>query len=71
MHIADIIRGDSPTFSFEFFPLKTPAAAESLYQTIRDLESYGPHLVSVTFGVARTLMSASADRIAVTAVRLL
>ena len=49
MHISDIIR-DSPTFSFEFFPPKTPAAAETLYQTIRDLESYMPHFVSVTYG---------------------
>ena len=50
MHITDIIRGDSPTFSFEFFPPKTPEAAETLYQTIRDLESYMPHFVSVTYG---------------------
>ena len=44
------MRGDSPTFSFEFFPPKTPEAAETLYQTIRDLESYGPNFVSVTYG---------------------
>jgi methylenetetrahydrofolate reductase (NADPH) len=50
MHITDILRGDSPTFSFEFFPPKTPQAAETLYQTIRDLESYMPHFVSVTYG---------------------
>jgi methylenetetrahydrofolate reductase (NADPH) len=50
MHITDIMRENSPTFSFEFFPPKTPAAAEMLYQTIRDLESYMPHFVSVTYG---------------------
>ena len=50
MHITDIMQGDSPTFWFEFFPPKTPAAAETLYQTIRDLESYMPHFVSVTYG---------------------
>ena len=50
MHITDIIRRDSPTFSFEFFPPKTPAVAEVLYQTIRDLESYMPNFVSVTYG---------------------
>src|SRR5438046_5096611 len=50
MHITDIMRGDSPTFSFEFFPPKTPATAEILYQTIRDLESYMPNFVSVTYG---------------------
>ncbi len=50
MHITDIMRGDSPTFSFEFFPPKTAKAAQTLYQTIRDLESYMPHFVSVTYG---------------------
>jgi methylenetetrahydrofolate reductase (NADPH) len=50
MHIRDIMEGDSPTFSFEFFPPKTREAAETLYQTIRDLESYMPHFVSVTYG---------------------
>jgi methylenetetrahydrofolate reductase (NADPH) len=50
MHIADIMGRDSPTFSFEFFPPKTPEAAETLYQTIRDLEAYMPHFVSVTYG---------------------
>src|ERR671930_20125 len=50
MHITDIMRGDSPTVSFEFFPPKTAEAAETLYQTIRDLESYMPHFVSVTYG---------------------
>ncbi|HMF45553.1 MAG TPA: methylenetetrahydrofolate reductase [NAD(P)H] [Candidatus Udaeobacter sp.] len=50
MHITEIIRGHSPTFSFEFFPPKTREAAEILYQTIRDLESYMPDFVSVTYG---------------------
>ena len=50
MHITDIIRSGSPTFSFEFFPPKTPEAAETLYQTIRELEAYMPHFVSVTYG---------------------
>ena len=50
MHITDIMQGDSPTFSFEFFPPKTPEAAETLYQTIRELEAYMPHFVSVTYG---------------------
>jgi len=50
MHITEIIREHSPTFSFEFFPPKTPQAAETLYQTIRDLEAYMPDFVSVTYG---------------------
>ncbi len=50
MHIQDILGGDAPTFSFEFFPPKTPESAEALYQTIRELEDYAPHFVSVTYG---------------------
>jgi len=50
MHITDIMRGDAHTFSFSFFPPSTPEAAETLYQTIRGLESYMPHFVSVTYG---------------------
>ena len=50
MHIRDILRENSPTFSFEFFPPKTVEAAETLYQTIRDLEAYMPNFVSVTYG---------------------
>ncbi len=50
MHITEIMRKDSPTFSFEFFPPKTAEAAESLYQTIRELEEYMPDFVSVTYG---------------------
>jgi methylenetetrahydrofolate reductase (NADPH) len=50
MHITDIMRAESPTFSFEFFPPKSAEAAETLYQTIRDLEAYMPSFVSVTYG---------------------
>ena len=50
MHITEIMRGNSPTFSFEFFPPKTPEAADTLYRTIRDLEAYMPDFVSVTYG---------------------
>src|SRR2546430_9222184 len=50
MHITDLMRNNSPTFSFEVFPPKPPEAAGMLYQTIRDLESYMPHFVSVTYG---------------------
>jgi len=50
MHIQDIFSSNPTTFSFEFFPPKTPEAAESLFQTIRELEPYLPHFVSVTYG---------------------
>ena len=50
MHIQDILSTNPTTFSFEFFPPKTPEAAESLFQTILELEPYLPHFVSVTYG---------------------
>ncbi len=50
MHIRDIFQNHPQTFSFEFFPPKTAEAAEALYESIRDLEAYGPQFVSVTYG---------------------
>src|SRR5438309_1022923 len=50
MHMTGSMRGQCPTFSYEFFSPKTPEAAETLYRTIRDLESYAPDFVSVTYG---------------------
>ncbi len=61
MHITDIMRDDSPTFSFEFFPPKTPQAAENLYQTIRDLEAYMPDFVSVTYGAGGSTRNLTHD----------
>jgi methylenetetrahydrofolate reductase (NADPH) len=50
MHAQDIFGSTRTTFSFEFFPPKSAEAVESLYQTIRELEVYQPHFVSVTYG---------------------
>lgn len=50
MHITDILKQQSPTFSFEFFPPKSAEASEALYQTIGELETLRPAFVSVTYG---------------------
>lgn len=50
MHIRDILSGDSPSLSFEFFPPRTDQAWDDLYQTILDLEALRPSFVSVTYG---------------------
>jgi methylenetetrahydrofolate reductase (NADPH) len=50
MHALDIFQQHPTTFSFEFFPPKTPESAENLYEAIRQLESFQPHFVSVTYG---------------------
>jgi methylenetetrahydrofolate reductase (NADPH) len=39
-----------PSYSFEFFPPKTPAAEAQLEETLRSLEPLRPSFVSVTYG---------------------
>jgi len=49
MKIADILaRG--PSYSFEFFPPRTPAAEIALTTALEELEPLGPSYVSVTYG---------------------
>ncbi len=50
MHIRDIFRQHDTTFSFEFFPPKTDAASEELFENIASLEALRPSFVSVTYG---------------------
>lgn len=50
MHIQDIFARFPTTFSFEFFPPKTPELADDLFDNIRQLESLKPAFVSVTYG---------------------
>ena len=50
LRIADLFGSDSPVFSFEFFPPKTPAGDRALRKTIADLRELDPAFVSVTYG---------------------
>ncbi|HTM44768.1 MAG TPA: methylenetetrahydrofolate reductase [NAD(P)H] [Polyangiaceae bacterium] len=50
MHAADLFAKTPTTFSFEFFPPKTSAGAQSLFDTIVRLERLHPSFVSVTYG---------------------
>ena len=45
-----VTRHSSPTFSFEFFPPKTPQGKEKLRATWQQLAKLKPHFFSVTFG---------------------
>ncbi len=45
---------DDVSVSFEFFPPKTDAAAETLWQAIKRLEPLNPSYVSVTYGAGGT-----------------
>jgi methylenetetrahydrofolate reductase (NADPH) len=48
--IGDLIRRSGPTFSFEFFPPKTPEGERLLWRAIRELEPLRPSFVSITYG---------------------
>ena len=50
MHINDILERRRTTFSFEFFPPKTPKSSDALFDNIRKLEPLKPSFVSVTYG---------------------
>jgi methylenetetrahydrofolate reductase (NADPH) len=50
MHILDILDRTKPSLSFEFFPPRTEATWEDLYQAIRELEPLQPSFVSITYG---------------------
>lgn len=61
MHIRDILADPKPSLSFEFFPPRSGAAWEELYQTIRELESLDPSFVSVTYGAGGTTRELTHD----------
>ncbi|MBX6372314.1 MAG: methylenetetrahydrofolate reductase [NAD(P)H] [Acidothermus sp.] len=48
--IRELLDRHGRSFSFEFFPPKTPDGERALFQTIRQLESLRPTFVSVTYG---------------------
>jgi methylenetetrahydrofolate reductase (NADPH) len=48
--IRDLLASGEKSFSFEFFPPKTPEGERLLWQAIRQLEPLHPTFVSVTYG---------------------
>jgi methylenetetrahydrofolate reductase (NADPH) len=51
MRIDEILaNGDRPTFSFEFFPPRTPEGEANLYLALAALRPLAPDFVSVTYG---------------------
>ncbi|MBN1309440.1 MAG: methylenetetrahydrofolate reductase [NAD(P)H] [Chitinispirillaceae bacterium] len=50
MHIAEILRNNRISFSFEFFPPRDRAASERLFGSMSDLVALKPAYVSVTYG---------------------
>ena len=54
MRINELLGRDEPTFSFEFFPPKTPEGEENFKQALKELAPLEPSFVSVTYGAGGT-----------------
>ena len=63
MHIMDIFQEHPTTFSFEFFPPKTDAASEELFDAIAQLQVLQPSFVSVTYGAGGSTRERTHDLI--------
>lgn len=50
MHIAEILKQDKTTLSFEFFPPRNDTGFDNLFNTINELQDMNPAYVSVTYG---------------------
>jgi methylenetetrahydrofolate reductase (NADPH) len=50
MRIDQILSGEKPIFSFEFFPPKTDQGEQNLYAALGELQTLEPSFVSVTYG---------------------
>jgi methylenetetrahydrofolate reductase (NADPH) len=48
--IRELLAAGDRSFSFEFFPPKTPEAEEVLWRSIREIEQLRPTFVSITYG---------------------
>ena len=63
MQVKEILASKKTSFSFEFFPPKTPEASDSLFKNIKDLMPLNPSYVSVTYGAGGSTRDRTHDLI--------
>ncbi len=61
MHIAEVLKKPGTHFSFEFFPPKTEAASNALFQSIKELATINPSYVSITYGAGGSTRELTRD----------
>ena len=61
MKISQVLNQGGEIFSFEFFPPKSDAGFEQLFQTIENLKSWNPGYVSVTYGAGGSTRAKTLD----------
>jgi methylenetetrahydrofolate reductase (NADPH) len=61
MHIRELFARTPTTFSFEFFPPRTPEGAASLFAEIAQFEKLRPSFVSVTYGAGGSTRELTRD----------
>lgn len=61
MKIRDLFNSQAQTFSFEFFPPKTPEDVEELFARARELKPLRPSFISVTYGAGGSTRQSTID----------
>jgi len=61
MRIPEILAGQRPVFSFEFFPPRTEAGERNLFGALEELRDLEPAFVSVTYGAGGSTRARTID----------
>jgi methylenetetrahydrofolate reductase (NADPH) len=63
MRVDELLNGVDPTFSFEFFPPKTPAGEANFEVALRELAPLAPSFVSVTYGAGGSVRAKTVETV--------